>query len=103
MKDVDRKEFYQKVYHLVGKVPAGYVLTYGTIAFLCERPQNSRMVGKAMTVVPNDVPAHRVVNHAGRTVPGWDEQRLLLEDEGVTFKENGHVDLKKHIWRQATI
>ena len=43
-------------------------------------------------------PCHRVVNHAGRTAPGWPEQRALLEDEGVTFKPDGHVDLKRHRW-----
>ena len=26
------------------------------------------------------------MNHAGRTAPGWREQKMLLEDEGVEFK-----------------
>jgi methylated-DNA-protein-cysteine methyltransferase-like protein len=43
-------------------------------------------------------PCHRVVNHMGRTAPGWAEQRALLEGEGVTFKAGGYVDLKKHRW-----
>ena len=25
-------------------------------------------------------------------------QRTLLEAEGVTFKPNGHVDMKRHLW-----
>ena len=36
-----------------------------------------------------------VVNSAGRTVPGWTEQRELLEAEGVGFKANGNVDMSK--------
>ena len=40
-------------------------------------------------------PCHRVVNHAGRTVPGWTEQRELLEAEGVEFRENGNVDMRR--------
>lgn len=34
----------------------------------------------------------------GRTAPGWAEQRELLENEGIGFKENGYVDLKKYQW-----
>ncbi|NLC26651.1 MAG: DNA methyltransferase, partial [Fastidiosipila sp.] len=45
-----------------------------------------------------DYPCHRVVNHAGRLVPGWWEQQRLLEDEGVTLKDADHVDLKKYQW-----
>ena len=34
----------------------------------------------------------------GRLVPGWTEQRVLLENEGVRFKTNGFVDMKKSQW-----
>ena len=43
-------------------------------------------------------PCHRVVNHAGRTAPGWREQAELLRGEGVELKRNGCVDLKKYQW-----
>ena len=46
-----------------------------------------------------DFPCHRVVNHQGRTTPGWDEQIVLLKREGITFKDNYCVDLKKHQWK----
>ena len=64
------------------------------------RDKNSRLVGKAlkMAFMYGDFPCHRVVNHQGRVVPGWDEQTLLLKEEGVTFKDEFHVDLKKHFW-----
>ena len=29
----------------------------------------------------------------------YTSQRLLLEDEGVQFKENGCVDMKKYQWK----
>ena len=45
-------------------------------------------------------PCHRVVNHAGRTAPGWREQKMLLEDEGVEFKANGCVDMKQYQWEE---
>ena len=43
-------------------------------------------------------PCHRVVNHAGRLVPGWDEQAELLWREGVELKDAYHVDLKRYLW-----
>ena len=51
-----------------------------------------------MSHAPSNIPAHRVVNHQGRTAPGWQEQRSLLEKEGVGFKDNGFVDLKRFRW-----
>ncbi|NLC89995.1 MAG: DNA methyltransferase, partial [Clostridiaceae bacterium] len=76
------------------------VATYGQIARLIGRDKNSRLVGKVLSMSQHygDYPCHRVVNHAGRLVPGWWEQQRLLEDEGVTLKDADHVDLKKYQW-----
>ena len=86
----------------VGRIAAdaGCVVTYGQIASLVGRSQCSRMVGQAMHNVPEELhlPCHRVVNSRGRLVPGWTEQRVLLENEGVRFKANGFVDMKKSQW-----
>ena len=43
----------------------------------------------------------RVVNASGRLVPGWTEQKQLLLEEGISFKQNGCVDLKKHLWNYS--
>lgn len=92
--------FLQDVYSVVAAIPEGCVVTYGQIASLVGRPQCSRMVGQAMHNVPEELhlPCHRVVNSRGRLVPGWTEQRVLLENEGVRFKTNGFVDMKKSQW-----
>lgn len=45
-----------------------------------------------------DYPCHRVVNHKGRTAPGWREQRSLLEAEGVSFRDENHVDMEACSW-----
>lgn len=84
----------------MGEIPEGKVLSYGQVARLTGHPNSSRRVGHAMWSVPRELslPCHRVVNSAGRTAPGWPEQRRLLEEEGVTFKPNGCVDMKKHTW-----
>jgi len=44
-----------------------------------------------------------VVNKEGRTAPGWSRQRTLLEEEGVGFKPNGHVDMQRYNWEPEAI
>lgn len=86
----------------VEEIPEGCVATYGQIARLIGREKNSRLVGKVLSMAEmyGDYPCHRVVNHAGRLVPGWEEQRRLLMMEGVPMKDENHVDIKKCRWEE---
>ena len=88
----------REVYAIADSVPPGHVVSYGQIAAAIGRPKNARLVGKIMSMADRygDHPCHRVVNSAGRTVPGWEDQRAMLEAEGVGFLKNGCVDMKKH-------
>ena len=88
---MDRIQFYEIIYSIVKEIPVGYVMTYG------------QMVGWAMFHAPKEwcLPCHRVVNSQGRLVPGWQEQKALLEKEGVTLKANGCVNMKLHQWQPA--
>lgn len=90
-----------QVLETVNEIPKGYVATYGQIARLIGRERNSRLVGKVLANASyyGNYPCHRVVNHAGRLVPGWEEQRILLENEGITFRKENYVDLKKYQWK----
>jgi len=48
------------------------------------------------------LPWHRVVNAKGTislTGAGFDEQKALLEAEGVAVGREGRLDLKKYQWR----
>lgn len=92
--------FRDDVLNIVSQIPCGKVTTYGHIAALTGWPSHARMVGRTLRYTPGAelLPCHRVVNIEGRTAPGWSRQRLLLEEEGVTFKPNGHVDMQKHLW-----
>ena len=89
-----------EILSVVEEIPAGRVATYGQIARLIGREKNARLVGKVLSQAKyyGSYPCHRVVNHAGRTTPGWTEQRSLLVAEGVGFRENGRVDLKHFLW-----
>ncbi len=98
-------DIFQKIYAQVRKVPPGNVATYGMIAAMAGNPRWSQCVGYALHVnpEPGKIPCHRIVNRFGGLAPsfafgGEDVQRMLLEGEGVTFLENGLVDMKKHLW-----
>lgn len=93
-------QFRDDVLNIVSQIPYGRVTTYGIIAAWAGWPSYSRMVGRTLRYTPGaeQLPCHRVVNKEGRTAPGWSRQRMLLEEEGVTFKSNGHVDMSRYLW-----
>ena len=95
------EDFLYQVLAVVEEIPKGKVATYGQIAKLIGREKNARLVGRALRIsslYDGSYPCHRVVNSSGRLVPGWDEQKVLLLEEGAFFKDNGQVDLKKCQW-----
>ena len=96
---LDEDLIYQ-ILSVVEEIPEGKVATYGQIAQLIGREKNARLVGKVLSMAEfyGDYPCHRVVNHAGRTAPHFEDQKRLLLEEGVTFRPNGCVDMEKHQW-----
>ncbi len=100
MKNVIDERLIYEILSVVEEIPEGKVASYGQIAALIGREKNARLVGRVLSRSSSygDYPCHRVVNHAGRTAPAWHEQRALLEQEGVKFKKNGHVDMTRYQW-----
>jgi len=103
-----REGLYQKVYDVVVTIPKGKVATYGQIAKILGT-SDARKVGWALAGNKDpEVPCHRVVDKEGALAKnfgkslaggsGWEEQRKRLEAEGVTFVDDTHVDLEKHLW-----
>ena len=94
----------EAIYTMVTQIPKGCVSTYGDIARFAGAPGHARQVGYAMHDLPqgSQVPWHRVVNAQGavslRASGHEDLQRKLLEAEGVEFKLNGTLDLKRYRW-----
>ena len=89
-----------EILSVVEGIPKGRVATYGQIARLIGRDRNARLVGTVLSRADyyGRYPCHRVVNHAGRLVPGWGQQVELLRQEGVVLKDACHVDLKAYQW-----
>lgn len=102
----DNMNTFEKIYEVVKQIPSGKVATYGQVAALAGNPHWSRVVGYALHVnpYPDEIPCFRVVNRNGETsgsfaFGGPDEQRRLLELDGIEFEPDGRIDLKKYIWR----
>ena len=109
----DRAAFFEEVWVVTCRIPAGRVLTYGQLARLAGKPAGMedgafkvfgpRWVGGAMAHCPEGVPWYRVVNAQGRISdrPGAERQRPLLEEEGVEFDERGRIDLARFGWKET--
>lgn len=97
MSKVINEDLIYEILSVVEEIPEGKVASYGQIARLVGRDKNARLVGKVLSMAEyyGEYPCHRVVNGAGRLAPGFLEQRQLLIEEGVEFKENGCVDMKR--------
>lgn len=100
MKRILEEDLIYEILSVVEEIPEGNVATYGQIAKLIGREKNARLVGKVLSMAEyyGEYPCHRVVNHAGRLVPGWSEQGNLLRSEGIPLKNETHVDLRKCQW-----
>jgi methylated-DNA-protein-cysteine methyltransferase-like protein len=103
--------FNHQVWDIVRQIPVGKVATYGQIARMIPVPEGiqgksylslgPRWVGSAMAKCQDDVPWQRVINSKGEISPrpGAEEQRRLLEEEGVEFNDRGRVDLARFGWQ----
>ena len=103
-----------QVWEIARQIPFGKVATYGQIAKLIPVPEGvaaksyltlgARWTGSAMAKCPDDVPWQRVINAKGEisSRPGAEEQRRLLEDEGVEFDARGRVDLVRFGWETGS-
>lgn len=93
------------IYTVIAAIPAGKVASYGQVAALAGFPQNSRLVGRLLKIMPSDsiIPWHRVVNSQGKiSFPvgsnKYQEQRQKLLSEGVLFK-NDEVNMRECRWQ----
>lgn len=98
-------EFSDEVFDVVRRIPRGKVSTYGQIARLMGRPRSARYVGWALrgNTEPVKTPCHRVVFKDGRLAEGYafggdGVQRALLQEEGVRFLDEDHVDMETCLW-----
>ena len=87
------EELVYEILSAVEEIPKGCVATYGQIARLVGRDKNARLVGTVLSR------SQYFGDHTGRLAPGWPQQRELLRREGISFKDETHVDLKQCQWQ----
>ncbi len=104
MNRVDDKDYREKVYELVRRIPAGRVMTYGQIAEIVGDGYTARTVGYVMRESDGlGLPWQRVINSQGACSTGRmtmpvNLQQNMLESEGVTFNEAAKCDLETYMW-----
>jgi methylated-DNA-protein-cysteine methyltransferase-like protein len=78
-----------RIVDVIRSIGEGEVVTYGDIAEDAGHPRQSRLVGRLLSTNDDpDLPWWRVVNAAGRLVPGHErEQAARLRGEGVTVRD----------------
>jgi methylated-DNA-protein-cysteine methyltransferase related protein len=115
----DPQAFNQIVWKIAQQIPEGQVSTYGQIASMIPPPEGllppqykrwaAIWVGGAMNATPPDadIPWQRVINSKGMISlpvgsPGAQEQRALLEMEGVVFDDAERIDFERFAWDGPT-
>lgn len=90
---------------LIRAIPQGRVATYGGIAAMAGSPRGARQVVRILHACSEkeNLPWWRVVNREGRIALkpgyGYEEQRDLLEAEGVEFSATDRIDLSRFGWK----
>lgn len=99
-------DFSRRALEFICNIPEGKVATYGQIAAMAGSPRAARQVGDLLRGVKDsdpDLPWQRVINAQGGLstykVGSGELQRALLESEGITFNDDGTVDLSRYRWQ----
>lgn len=101
----EKKGRFETIFDYVRTIPTGRVLAYGEVGQAVG--ETARTVGWAMSLVPKDVPWHRVVGADGylriarRAAELATEQRRRLQEEGVILNEKDCV-LAEYFWSQES-
>ncbi len=90
---------------LIKSIPVGKVATYGQIAGLAGNHRATRLVVWTLNSASRKegLPWYRVVNSQGaislKLGCGYEEQKGLLESEGVIFDKNNKINLDLFQWK----
>src|SRR5689334_25373669 len=98
------RQYRERVFRIVRRIPRGRVMTYGQIAYMLGEGYTPRTVGFVMHGADDRTPWHRVINSQGRCstmgiVLPPDKQQRMVENEGVKFDKSGRCDLEKRLWK----
>lgn len=92
--------FTKKVIEIISNIPIGKVMTFGQVAACAGSPRGARQVVRILHSMSEKyaLPWHRIINAKGQIgfqdEEAFHEQKQLLLDEGITFRNETQVDLK---------
>ena len=93
---------YERIYEVVEQIPAGKASSYGDVALVVGGGCDGRTVGHALGALSaaraKHVPWQRVVNREGGISTKGQQQRELLDAEGVPFDSAERVILARCRW-----
>nr|MBN2278647.1 MGMT family protein [candidate division Zixibacteria bacterium] len=96
--------FTKSVVKVIKSIPKGKVATYGQIALLAGNPRAARQVVRILHSMSEKekLPWYRVINSRGKiSLPpgyGYELQKSMLEKEGIEFRLDNSIDLKRFRW-----
>lgn len=96
--------FTASVIEVIREIPHGKVCSYGDVADLAGNPRAARQVVRVLHTYgeAEQLPWWRVVNSRGtlslKPGCGYEEQRDLLESEGIVFDSKGRINLHQVGW-----
>jgi methylated-DNA-protein-cysteine methyltransferase-like protein len=106
---MDVPAFSVRIKRLIADIPRGRVATYGLIAACAGNHRASRQVAWLLhsSSRKDKLPWHRVINsRGGISLPiggGFEEQKMLLEAEGIVLDQKGRVNLSRYLWNPGSV
>ena len=100
---VSGNSFTERAKRAIAAIPLGRVATYGQVAACAGNHRAARQVGWLLHSASERerLPWHRVIGgRGGISLPrggGFEEQRSLLESEGVLVDDQGRVELARYL------
>jgi methylated-DNA-protein-cysteine methyltransferase-like protein len=101
--------FSLRVRNVIAAIPEGRVASYGQIAALAGNNRAARQVAWILhsSSKAYNLPWHRVIGVNGCiSLPrgrGYEEQRMLLEREGICFDGRDRIDMNRYRWSPEPI
>ena len=95
------QESSQRIIEVIRGIPEGHVLSYGEVGRRAGVGNGARMVARILHSASekHGLAWHRVVNSKGRislTGDAYEQQRFLLQREGIEFGPEDTIDLAKY-------
>ena len=99
-----RSYFSNEVIQIIKNIPKGKVATYGQVAAYAGNPLGARQVARILHSCSKteNLPWQRVVNRSGQISlkqgNGYEIQKKILKQEGVSFNKDDKIDFDRHLW-----